>query len=295
MDRLNPKHLPNPPPDPVASTALWMAAERARESERPDRLFDDPLAAGLAGPEGARIMADMQEGMPDNPAIPIRTRYFDDQLLAVVGTDRIAQVVLVAAGMDTRAFRLGFPADVVLFELDKPALLDLKEERLGAAGAPRPTCERHITPVDLRRSWAQYLLKSGFAVGEPTAFVAEGLLGYLEESAVHQLLDTLAQLAGPDSVLLADVSGRTPPCVPHMTAWSARLEKASMSRRFATDDPEGLFAAHGWEAQVVEYGEESANFGRWPWPLIDRHDTNWPHSYLVSARPSGHSVTDERV
>jgi hypothetical protein len=60
-----------------------------------------------------------------------------------------------------------------------------------------------------------------------------------------------------------------------------------MRRRFATDDPEGLFASHGWEAHVVEYGEEGANFGRWPWPTVDRRDTNWPHSYLITAHRSG--------
>lgn len=263
-----------------------MAAERARESTRPDSLFDDPLAARLAGREGMRIMADMAAGMPDNPAIPIRTRYVDDRLVGMVGADRIAQVVLVAAGMDARAFRLGFPAGVVLFELDQPALLDLKERRLGEAGA-RPTCARRTVPVDLERPWHQDLVSAGFAVGEPAVFVAEGLLGYLEEAKVHRLLDTLARLAGPTSVLLADVSGRSPSGIPLMDTWFARLEAAGMSRRFATDDPEGLFAAHGWEAQAVEYGEEGANFGRWPWPLADRHDAGRPHNYLVTARRSG--------
>jgi methyltransferase (TIGR00027 family) len=235
-----------------------------------------------------RIMADMGAGMPDNPAIPIRTRYFDDRLLDMVGTGRVTQVVLVAAGMDTRAFRLGLGTEIVVFELDKPALLDLKQQRLAHARA-RSTCERRTVPVDLGHPWRQDLVSAGFVTGEPAVFVAEGLLGYLEEPQVHQLLDTLAHLASARSVLLADVSGRTPSGLPYVATWLARLEEAGMNRRFATDDPEGLFAAHGWQAQVVEYGQEGANFGRWPWPPIDPHDTNWPRNYLISARRSTHS------
>lgn len=79
--------------DPVSSTALWMAADRARESERPDRLFEDPLAEVLAGSEGRSIMADMEAGLPENPTIPIRVRYFDDGLLNILAAGRITQVV----------------------------------------------------------------------------------------------------------------------------------------------------------------------------------------------------------
>jgi methyltransferase (TIGR00027 family) len=266
-------------PDPISSTALWLAAERARESARPDRLFVDPLAEVLAGPEGRQIMAEMTEGMPDNPTIPIRTRYFDDRLLAAVRR----QVVLVAAGMDTRAFRLGLAADVTLFELDRPNLLVLKEKRLAAVGA-RATCLRRIVPVDLRRPWRDDLVSAGFSATRPAVFVAEGLLGYLDEPDVHELLATLAGLASPGSVLLADVSGHTPDGTPFLSPWLARMEKAGMSRRFTTDDPEGLFAGHDWEASVVEYGHRAANFGRWPWPSVPRDDTNVPHNYLVRAR-----------
>src|SRR5207248_24096 len=190
-----------------------MAADRARESARPDRLFEDPWAEKLAGPEGMRIMADMEAGMPENPAIPIRTRYFDDRLLAMVGGGRITQVVLVGAGMDTRAFRLGLPVGVTFFELDKPALLSLKEQRLVEAGA-RSTCERRLVPVDLKNPWSQELVSAGFAVTKPAVFVAEGLLGYLEEPEVHELVDTLAHLASANSAVLADVSGCVPSDIP---------------------------------------------------------------------------------
>lgn len=287
------------PVDPVASTALWMAAARARESARPDRLFDDRLAGALAGPEGRRIMDEMEAGMPDNPAIPIRTRYVDDGLLACVEAGRvgavddglrmgagpggIGQVVLVAAGMDTRAYRLGLPAGVTVYELDRGELLDLKERRLAAAGA-RPGCGRRTVPADLGGAWSGDLVSAGFEVTRPAVFVAEGLLGYLDEPEVHRLLGTLSGLAADGSVLMADVSGRTPAAAaPYLAAWFDRLEAAGMGRRFATDDPEGLFAGHGWRAQVSQYGDDGAAFGRWPWPVPDRENMNWPHNYLITA------------
>ena len=273
--------------DPVASTALWMAAIRARETARPDRLFEDPLAEVLAGPEGVALMEEMEAGLPDNPAIPIRTRYVDERLRTMVTREAVAQVVLVGAGMDTRAFRQGLPASVVVFEVDKPAMLELKEQRLDLVGTrARPTCQRRVVPADLAGRFDRLLVSAGFDAGRPAAFVAEGLLGYLDEAQVHRLLGILAGLAAAGSALLADVSGRVPPGTPFLDTWFAKLATAGIHRRFATDDPEGLFAAHGWEAEVVQYGEDGANFGRWSWPVLPRDDTSWPHNYLVTARRS---------
>jgi methyltransferase (TIGR00027 family) len=276
------------PTDSVASTALWMAAERARETRRPDRLFADPLGDVLAGPQGWQIMTDMTDGMPENPAFPIRTRYFDDQLLDAVHDGGIRQVVLMAAGMDSRAFRLGLPNEVTVYELDKPDLLALKEERLTDARA-RPTCARRTIPADLTHARHEDLETAGFSVTEPAAFVAEGLLGYLTQPDVHALLTTMAEIAFPGSVLLADVSGPSPAGTPHVGSWTARLEKAGIHRRFTTNDPEGLCASTGWTATVLEYGDETANYGRWPWPRVDRNNPHWPHNYLIRATPTDDS------
>lgn len=100
--------------------------------------------------------------------------------------------------------------------------------------------------------------------------------------------DTLAGPEGREILAdLADVSGPVPEGTPHLSTWFAKLADKGIRRRFATDDPEGLFASHGWQAQVLQYGEEGADYGRWPWPTISRDDTNWPHNYLVSAGLSG--------
>jgi methyltransferase (TIGR00027 family) len=128
------------PTNPVAPTSRWMAAARARESERADRLFCDPLAAALAGPEGFAWLERMEfAAQSDGPGLypVIRTRFFDDFLLDACRRLEVRQVVLAAAGLDTRAFRLNWPPGTRLFEMDLPEVLDAKEEygRPGARGA----------------------------------------------------------------------------------------------------------------------------------------------------------------
>jgi methyltransferase (TIGR00027 family) len=258
-----------------------MAAVRARETARSDRLFNDPLAQALAGREGFDLMTRMEADLPENPALPIRTRYFDDALVRVLSDAKIGQVVVLAAGMDARAFRLDLP---LVFEIDQPALLELKQARLVAASAT-PRSERIAVATDLTDAWTVDLLHAGFADQSPTAFLAEGLLGYLEENAVHRLLDDLDTLARPGSFLLADVGGRSALESRFTAFWYQRCAENGISNaRFGTDDPEGLFAAHGWDAQVKQYGEEAANFGRWPYPVTPRGDLSLPHNYLIVAK-----------
>ena len=112
----------------IEATARWTAAVRAQESERTDALFVDPWAAALAGAEGTAWLAQR----PPGSGLPmvLRTRYFDDFLLRITAEQGIGQVVLVAAGLDTRAFRLAWPAQTHVFELDRPAVLDYKAQIL---------------------------------------------------------------------------------------------------------------------------------------------------------------------
>jgi methyltransferase (TIGR00027 family) len=117
------------PINPIAPTSRWMAAARARESERADRLFYDPLAAALAGPEGFAWLERMEAAArSDGPGLypVIRTRFFDDFLLDSCRRLGARQVVLVAAGLDTRAFRLDWPSRTRLYEMDLPEVLDAK-------------------------------------------------------------------------------------------------------------------------------------------------------------------------
>jgi methyltransferase (TIGR00027 family) len=188
-----------------------MAAARARESERADRLFYDPLAAALAGPEGFAWLERMESAArSDGPGLypVIRTRFFDDFLMDSCSRLGMRQVVLAAAGLDTRAFRLNWPPGTHLFEMDLPEVLDAKEEVIEAAGA-EASCERHTVRVDLREAtWPEALLASGYRPERPSVWIIEGLLYYLIRAAVHGLLETVGSLTVAGSLLGLDVMNR---------------------------------------------------------------------------------------
>ena len=124
----------------VASTALFVAAVRARESGRRDPLFRDPLASVLAGSEGRAWLAASEANPASNyhrdsfPYLEVRTRYFDDWALGASRDPAVRQLVTLGAGMDTRAFRIRWPQGFRLWEIDTPELFSMKETRLRSAG-----------------------------------------------------------------------------------------------------------------------------------------------------------------
>lgn len=195
----------------VGKTALGVALVRAHESRRPDRLFDDPYAAEFvaaaptafpdAFPEQTATAANPLAGIGAAFAVGavLRTRFFDDYLRQASAAG-CGQVVLLAAGLDTRAYRLAWPAGTRLFELDLPAVLDFKERVLHQAGATAG-CERVALPVDLRDDWSPVLRAAGFDRSEPTAWLCEGLLIYLSADEAEQLLTIVTGLSGPGSRL----------------------------------------------------------------------------------------------
>jgi methyltransferase (TIGR00027 family) len=197
----------------VSRTAIGVAWLRAKERVRPDRLFDDPYAADFVA--GARDMmrpdAERAErtggqagdlGALFGTHVVVRTRFYDDYLLAATAAG-CRQVVLVAAGLDARAFRLAWPDGVRLFELDLPDLLEYKE-RVLAARAAVPSCARTVLPVDLRADWAAPLVAAGFRPAEPTAWLVEGLLVYLSATDAVGLLGAIGRLSAPASQLACE-------------------------------------------------------------------------------------------
>lgn len=280
--------------DPLALTSRWMAAARAREGERPHRLFFDPLAAKLAGPEGfawlERTEPATRLGERADPLlgpglyVVVRTRFFDDFLLRACRDGGARQVVLLAAGMDARAFRLPWPPGTRLYELDRPEVLVAKEEVLARLGA-RATCERCAIGVDLVEgaSWTRALLDAGYEAREPSVWLAEGLLFYLTEPSVHALLDAVGGLAATGGRLGADLVGGELLTSPVMRPLLEALARLGVSGRFGTEDPEGLFAGHGWEAEVFQPGGLGANYGRWPYPVMPRGIKGVPRLFLVGA------------
>ncbi|MDQ3773019.1 MAG: class I SAM-dependent methyltransferase [Pseudomonadota bacterium] len=181
-----------------------MAAARARESERANRLFDDPFAAALAGPEGFawldRMKSAAGSGGPELYPV-IRTRFFDEFLLDACGNSGVRQVVLVAAGLDTRAFRLDWPPQTRLYEMDLSEVLEAKDAVMKKAGA-QPSCERRTIRADLRQdTWPEALLAAGYQPQSPSVWLIEGLLFYLLRAAVHALLEKVTAQTVTGSLL----------------------------------------------------------------------------------------------
>jgi methyltransferase (TIGR00027 family) len=275
--------------DSVGLTSRWVAAARARESQRLDRLFDDPLAAALAGPEGFAWLDELERAQPwGEPAlyVVIRTRFFDEFLLRATWEAGARQVVLLAAGMDARAFRLGWPPGTRLYELDRQEVIDAKDAVASGASA-HPTCERQTIGVDLEHPcWSEALLSAEYEAQEWSVWLAEGLLFYITEAATRALLRGVSVLAAPHSQLGADLVNRDLLGSPVMWPLLEILSRRGAPGRFGTNDPEPLFAEHGWEAEITQPGEREANYGRWPYPVAPRRMPGVPRLFLIRAQRS---------
>ena len=259
----------------VALTSLWTAAWRADESERSDALFHDRYARSLAGPEGFEILeAARAVAVIEAPFVPVRTLFFDQRIR------RGSQVVLLAAGMDARAFRLAWPAGTRVFEVDLPELLELKDRRLRGA---RPGCTRIAVPTDLAADWPAALTGRGFQPELPTVWLLEGLLVYLDEVVVGSLLARLDALSAPGSTLFADVMGRTMLLMPQLEPLLDFVHELGAPWLFGTDDPEQLLEPLGWEVTVHDLAAVALELGRWPFPVIPRWIPGVPRSFLVEA------------
>jgi methyltransferase (TIGR00027 family) len=268
----------------VGRTARWAAAQRAKESERPDRLFEDPFARALAGDDGIEMLRLSEQFNPQHERVAallaVRTRFFDDMVQrATAGGTR--QVVMVAAGLDSRAFRLGLPNETEFYELDQKAVLDLKDEILRGEDA-RPLYRRSAIPVDLSRHWATELKLAGFK-NERSLWIVEGLLYYLTEPTVRHLLSEISGCAVEGSVLGADTVSESFFHSPWTKGALELLRQVGMDWQFGTDDPEVLLGEYGWQTKVLEPGDEGINYGRWSWPVPPRENRELPHTFFVTA------------
>jgi methyltransferase (TIGR00027 family) len=193
----------------VGATALFVATARALEAQKPDPLAIDPFAEVFCRAVGGNA-ADVLDGK--NPEHQLktadwgehfvnfqgaRTKYFDTYFRQAADAG-VRQVVILAAGLDSRAYRLPWPDQTTIFELDRPQVLDFKREVLAEQGA-KPNAERREVAIDLREDWPQALRGSGFDSATPSAWIAEGLLIYLPATAEQQLFTGIDALAAPAS------------------------------------------------------------------------------------------------
>ena len=271
----------------VGNTARWIAASRAKESELALPLFSDPYARELSGEAGFELQRHMRAAMGaqgDGPDLylTIRTKFLDDALVAAVRTRQLHQVVILAAGMDTRAFRIPWPSGVNVFEVDRDEIFDHKEAVLGRAGAS-PSCDRHVVRADLARSWTATLTLAGFDRTKPAAFLVEGLLMYLEEHEALPLLTAIGEMAAPGSWIAADVVNPEVLISPYTSRYMAALRETGSPWKFGIEDPESFFRQRGWAATVVQPGDPEASYGRWPFPTAPRTVPGLPRSFFVTA------------
>ena len=203
------------PASSVGATATMVAASRALASQGPDPLLNDPFADPLVRAVGLPPFIRLIDGEvsldDDDPALndrtraeqmTVRTRFFDDFFIAATDAG-IRQAVILASGLDTRAYRLPWPAGTVVYEIDQPQVIDFKTSTLADLGA-NPTAERRTVSIDLRDDWPTALRQQGFDVNKPTAWSAEGLLPYLPSEAQDRLFDNITALSAPGSQLATE-------------------------------------------------------------------------------------------
>ncbi|MGW9301781.1 SAM-dependent methyltransferase [Streptomyces cyaneofuscatus] len=268
--------------DAVSYTAQWMAAARAQESEREDPLFVDPLARDLAAPRGFELV-ERYAGGGVLPFISIRTRFLDDAIEEIVASSGIQQVVLVAAGMDTRAFRLDWPDGTELYEVDHAPLIAEKRRRLDALGA-EPSTDRREVSADLTTAWLPALEAAGFDRARPTLWVAEGLTFFLTEDQVGGLLRLLASASAPGSHLAFDLLGRAMLRSPFSKRFLDALAADGTPWLFGTDEPEEFLTAQGWKTtDLREPGQPGAGEGRWPYEVQPRGRHGANRLWLIRA------------
>lgn len=193
----------------VGATATMVAAQRALSSEA--KLIDDPYAAPLVRAVGIDVYVRLVNGEieaggntefdPRRMAqgMACRTRFYDQFFLDAT-RGGIGQVVILASGLDSRAYRLPWPAGTVVYEVDMPEVIEFKTLTLGDLGA-EPTAQRRTVAIDLRDDWASALRAAGLDPQAPSAWSAEGLVVYLPDDAQDALFDNVTSLSAPGSRL----------------------------------------------------------------------------------------------
>jgi methyltransferase (TIGR00027 family) len=200
----------------VGSTATLVAAARAAATKRPQPVINDPFAEPLVRAVGLDVFnrvasgeLDFDEG--DNgvefprliDTFAARTRFYDEYFTEATGAG-IRQIVIVAAGLDSRAYRLAWPAGTTVYEIDQPKVIEFKTTTLSKIGA-EPTADYRTVGIDLREDWPAALRAAGFDTAQPTAWLAEGvLIGFLPQQAEVRLLDNVIALSAEGSWFAAD-------------------------------------------------------------------------------------------
>lgn len=266
----------------VGQTALFVAASRALEAKKPDPLAVDRHAEAFCRAVGGEWTAAVEGTDPEHPLQTefgeafvnfqaARTKYFDEYFARAIDAG-VKQVVLLAAGLDSRAYRLPWADGTVVYELDQPRVLEFKRDTMDRLGEV-PTAERREVAIDLREDWPQALRASGFDPSRSSAWIAEGLLIYLPATAQEQLFAGIDALAAPGSFVAIEEAVPMPDDAfeaKRAEALSSGEENAFFTlvynQQHAPADQ--WFGARGWEAAAAPLHQYLADVGR-PVPAPD--------------------------
>jgi methyltransferase (TIGR00027 family) len=293
--------------DSVGATALGVAASRAAETAQDHPLIRDDFAGLLvsaAGEAWARLAGRSLDWLGDDEYgrrmhtvardyQAVRTHFFDEYFTEAADAG-VRQVVILAAGLDSRAYRLDWPSGTTVFEIDQPKVLEYKSATLDAHGAV-PKANRHAVAVDLPDDWPSVLTAAGFDRREPTGWLAEGLLPYLPAEAQDRLFEMLTLLSAPGSRVAVEAFSLDTWQLSDQrrTAWRQRTER--MRNRLGLDlDVETLtyrdadradaaqwLTEHGWSVRPVASGDEMDRLGR---PVPDDLAEDGVAGVLLSAK-----------
>ena len=241
----------------VGATATMVATQRALATR--EGLIDDPFAEPLVRAVGVDFFTRFLDGEIEfedlDPAfnlrlaaegMAVRTRFFD-KLFTDAAAVGARQAVILAAGLDSRAYRLPWPDGTVVFEVDQPDVIEFKTRTLAELGA-EPTADRRPVGIDLREDWPKTLLDNGFDRTQPTAWIAEGLLIYLPPQAQDRLFDNITGLSAPGSRLATEH-------VPDIEMFSdERSQRISEQlKKYGSDIEMSGLIYHGERSHVIEY------------------------------------------
>ena len=241
----------------VGATATMVAAQRALANR--EGLIDDPFAEPLVRAVGVEFFTRFLDGEIDLAEVgpefnlrraaegmAVRTRFFD-RLFIDAAAASVRQAVILAAGLDARAYRLPWPDGTVVYEVDQPEVIEFKTRTLTDLGV-EPIADRRPVGIDLREDWPKAFLEHGFGAGQPTAWIAEGLLIYLPPQAQDNLFDNITELSAPGSRLATEH-------VPDMKMFSDERSQRISERmkQYGSDIEMSDLIYHGERSHVIEY------------------------------------------
>jgi len=241
----------------VGATATMVAAQRALSNR--EGLIDDPFAEPLVRAVGLDFFTRALDGEIEledvDPefnmrraaeGMAVRTRWFDTLFTDALAAG-VRQAVILAAGLDARAYRLPWPDGTTVYELDQPEVIEFKSKTLADLGA-QPAADRHAIAIDLRNDWPKALLESGFDPAQPTAWIAEGLLIYLPPESQDLLFDRINELSAPGSRVATEH-------IPDVTMFSDERSQRITERlkKYGHDIQMSDLIFHGERSHVIEY------------------------------------------